>query len=376
MSDDISPQATDTSVQDSASAGNPGQDQTTGANAGAGTVDTATSSGADQATPSQSATDSNSAQTPMDRFTDKVKAHHGIQDNSATAPAQTSAQLTMEQINQALGLKGPEDLKRIVGERSLMGRQANELGQLRQQLATVQQQQQAERQRQEQDAQKAALSPFHAKHPQYQANNGRIANAKAFERAASGILNKQDPNYNAQYGQLAASMGVTREDLQLSRDATAYQERNVAEMTADPEGFVEARAMRVVQQQIAQFDQYLNNRLQAQSFVQQHQDLINDPQMQQVMATAMDERTSRAQLAVQIATLQKEKSELLARATTDTAEVETLKAQQELAGRQTLQRRRASTSTTTLVDPWAAYEQASKDDPKAQEKLLERLLKR
>ncbi len=180
----------------------------------------------------------------MDRFTKQVKANLGVQETT-NASAQTQAQsLTMEQINQALGLKGPDDLKRIVNERSLMGRQAQELGTLRQNFAQLQKTQQEESLRREQEAQQAKLSPFHARHPQYQANLGRIANVRSFHNA-SKILNTQDPNYQAQYGQLAASMGVSRDDLQLEKDSSAYQQRTQAEMTADPEGFVEARAMRV-----------------------------------------------------------------------------------------------------------------------------------
>lgn len=375
MSDDISSSDTDTSNLNPASADTSGADQSQAANAGTGTVDTATSSGADQANPSQADTDSNSAKDPLDRFTEQVRANRGSQVQETNASAQTQAQsLTMDQINQALGLKGPEDLKRIVNERSLMGRQANELGQLRQQMSELQKQQQAERTRQEQEAQKANLSPFHAKHPQYQANQARIAKAAAFD-AMAGALDPNDPKYSQTYNAMAARAGVTREDLALMKQQQAYGSQIRAEQEADPEGFVEARAARLIDSRLAQFDQYLNNRMQAQSFVQQHQDLINDPKMQQVMAEALDERTSRSQLAVKIATLEREKAELLAKATTETAEVETLRAQQELAGRQTLTRRRASTSTTTESNPWAAYE-AAKNDPTASQKLLDKLFKR
>lgn len=371
MTEDTNATTTDAIVPDTANAANQGMEQVEAAGAGAGTVDTATSSGDDQASSSITQT---SSEVALKKAGEQLRDLHSMSNQApATPPAQTTAQaLTLDQISEALGIKSPEDLKRVANERSLLGRQANEVGQLRQQIAQFQQQSLQDRQRQEQEAQRANLSPFHAKHPQYQINQGRIAKANAFN-SASSVLNPQDPNYQQTRQQMAAQMGVTGDDLRLANDAKAYQERILAEQASDPEGFVEHRAQRVVQAQLQQFEQYLNQKYQTQAFVQQHQELIKDPRAQQVMMEALDERTSRADLAVRLANLEREKAELLNRAMKETAEVENLKARDDLANRQVTTKRRASTSTTTQSNPWDSYEE-SKTDPKAQEKLIRSLL--
>lgn len=362
----LDPETTTTGTVDSA---NQGVTQTGEADAGAGTADAATSSGADQAS---TTTDTSSAVDHEQRFNDALNQKHAQTQQATTPSAQAQAQaLTLEAVNKALGITSPDDLKRVVNERSLLGRQANELGQLRQQYAQAQQQMAQAQAQREQEAQRANLSPFHAKHPQFQVNQGRIAKANAFNSALDALPPEVRANQQV-VQQMAARMGVSREDLNLANDAKSYQERILAEQASDPEGFVEARAMRVVQDQLSRFEQYLNNRFQTQAFVQQHQALINDPKAQQVMSEVLDERTSRADLAVRIANLERERAELLSKAKSETAEVETLKAQNDLASRQVITRRRASTSTTTQSDPWESYKE-NPNDPKAHDNLLKKL---
>jgi hypothetical protein len=375
MAEDTNVTTTETTDADTALAANQSGAQTATADAGTGTVDTATSSGADQ--DDSSSITQTSSEVAIKRVGEQLRSQGGMSNQNA-APAgsaqATASAITMEQISEALGIKTPDDIKRIANERSLLGRQANELGQVRKQLAQFEQQSQAERQRQEQEAQRQSLSPFHAKHPQFQTNQARIAKANAFN-SASAVLNPQDPNYQQMRSQMAASMGVTGEDLKMASEAKSYQERIIAEQASDPEGFVESRAMRVVQAQLQQFEQYLNNRFQTQQFIQQHQDLIKDPRSQQVMAEVLNEGTSRADLAVRIANLEREKAELLGRAKAETVEVENLRARDALATGQVTAKRRASTDTTTQRNPWDSYEK-TKDDPKAHEKLIANLFQR
>lgn len=373
MTEDTNATISDTTNQDPASAATPGVDQTGAAGAGTGTASD-TSSGNDNA----SSTNDTSSKMDLDTFGDKVGRNQSTQvpataTHSNVTGAQAPAAIDWAKAQEELGIKSPDDIRRLVGQQSLFGRQANELGELRRQHAQIQQQMQQDRQRQEQEAQRANLSPFHAKNPQFQLNQSRIAKANAFNSALSSLPPElqQDP---AQRNRLAQSMGVANEDLKMAQDAKAYQDQILMEQASDPEGFVEKRIERVMQQSFSRFEEYLNNKNQAQQFVQQHQAFINNPETQQIMSQVLDERTPRSELAVRIARLESEKAQLLSRAKSETAEVSHLKAQDELATRQTVTRRRASTATTTQSDPWASYKDKP-FEPKATDQLLDRMFK-
>jgi hypothetical protein len=180
---------------------------------------------------------------------------------------------------------------------------------------------------------------------------------------------------NAVVSAMAQRMGVNSQDIELAHQAREYREQVQQEITSDPERFVESRVQRVMQQQFAAFENYLNNRTQAQQFVSQHQDLISDPKSQSIMARALDESVSRSDIAIELAKLSRENERLLANAHVKTADVETLRAKDELANRQVIPSRRASTNTIQKSDPWDSYNKNAVD-PKAQEKLLDNLFKR
>jgi hypothetical protein len=339
-------------------------------NAVVGTVEVTPSGEAESSSTSQ--TSSTPTESAEDRLTKQLEARFSNPATAATpAAAQTTTAqpqaLTLQAVQEALGLKSFDDLKRIQNLSTLHGRQTNELGQARKQLQELTQAQQAAQQRQEQEAARQNLSPFHKQNPQYQGNRERIIRANAFLAASQG---KTDPN---EVRALAAQMRVNSQDVDLAHQEREYRENLAAEQAADPEGFVESRAVRVVKQEIQNLLQYLDSRDQAKNFVAQNQELINDPIAQQLMDKALDPSTSRSDLAIQIARLTKERDELLTKAHQTTGETERLKAQQELSGRQTFTTRRASTSTTTHVDPWKSYDPK---DPKAQDKLLEKLFQR
>lgn len=371
MTEDTNATTTDTTLLDTGSPANTGTDQTGAAGAETGTASD-TSSGNDQA----SSTTDTGSKMDLDKFASQVNRSQSNQVSATTTTngqAATPPVIDWAKAQEELGIKSPDDIRRLVGQQSLFGRQANELGELRRQNAQIQQQMQQDAQRREQEAQRANLSPFHAKNPQYQANQGRIANANAFNKALAALPPElqQDPNA---INRLAHGMGVTNEDRKLAQDAKAYQDQILTEQASDPEGFVEKRIERVMQQSFSRFEEYLNNKNQAQQFVQQHQEFINNPETQQIMSQVLDERTPRSELAVRIARLEQEKAQLLSRAKSETAEVSHLKAQDELATRQTVTRRRASPSTTTQTDPWASYKDKP-FEPKATDQLLDRMFK-
>lgn len=339
--------------------------------------------GTDEVTPQgeavSSSTTPDSSTPPTETAEDRLTRQLGERFQQATPPAQPAAQptttqaqqqqqLTLQAVQEALGLKSVEDLKRFQNQTSLFGRQANELGQARKQLQDLYQQQHADKQRQEQEAAKQNLSPFHAKHPQYYQNRERIIRAQGYLAEVSG---KSDPN---EIRAAAARHGVTQQDVDMAYQAKAYSENVQAELQRDPEGFIESRAERAIQTALQKYDQYLNSRNEAQSFVNKHQDLIADPKAQQLMDRALDPSTSRSDLAIEIARLTKERDELLAKAHQTTGETEALKARQELSARQTFTSRRASTSTTTHVDPSKAYQESARKDPNAASKYLDALL--
>ncbi len=287
-------------------------------------------------------------------------------DQIPSQPAVTAAP-TWEQIQAKLGIKDPKDLDKVAGMQNLYGRQANEVGQLRQQLAQLQQEQQAAQSRAQEEAQRLQLSPFHSRHPQHQQNTARVQAFSGFKAALQGLPPElqSDP---AQRARLAQAMGVTPDDEKLYAQQETYSRQIQQEFHSNPEGFVEQRAQRLVDAKFQQFEQYLEAKVSAQSLVQQHQPLIE--KHGERMNWILDPTVPARDKAIWAASMEAKHAELMATKVPEAQHMETLRARNQLASRQVAPTRAAA---VTAPSPFSEYEKNKAKDPRAQETLLDGL---
>lgn len=364
MSDDSLVSATETTDLTSAQPDTSAVTQTdAGGTDAVGSTPVDTPASDDTAAPSQPNTSSTA--TPTDPL-DKVGtfAHN---KQPVTPPPTTVQPPTWDDISKKLGIKDPKDLDRIVGMQNLYGRQANEVGQLRQQLTQLQQEQQAAQQRAQEEAQRLNLSPFHSRHPQHQHNTARVQAFSAFKAALQG-LPPELQNDPAQRARLAQAMGVTAEDEKLYQQREAYSQQIQQEFQSNPDEFVEKRVERRLQEQFQQFEQYLEAKVNAKGLIQQHQPLIE--QHADRMNWILDPNIPAREKAIWAAQQEAKVAELLATKVPEAQHVETLKARTQLASRQVAPTRAAA---AVAPSPFAEYEKLKGKDPRAQEKLLDGL---
>lgn len=364
MSDDSLVSATETTDLTSAQPDTSAVTQTdAGGTDAVGSTPVDTPASDDTAAPSQPNTSSTA--TPTDPL-DKVGtfAHN---KQPVTPPPTTIQPPTWDDISKKLGIKDPKDLDRIVGMQNLYGRQANEVGQLRQQLTQLQQEQQAAQQRAQEEAQRLNLSPFHSRHPQHQQNTARVQAFSAFKAALQG-LPPELQNDPAQRARLAQAMGVTAEDEKLYQQREAYSQQIQQEFQSNPDEFVEKRVERRLQEQFQQFEQYLEAKVNAKGLIQQHQPLIE--QHADRMNWILDPNIPAREKAIWAAQQEAKVAELLATKVPEAQHVETLKARTQLASRQVAPTRAAA---AVAPSPFAEYEKLKGKDPRAQEKLLDGL---
>lgn len=261
------------------------------------------------------------------------------------------------------GIKSVDDLRLLKQRESLYGRQAQELGTLRQQLAQLtQSQQQADEQRRR-EAEKANLSPFHSKHPSHGQNLQRIQAFNGYRSALQAATPElqNDPGYRQR---LAQSMGVTAQDEQLARDHQNYSAEIQRELQSDPEGFIERRAERLVNERLQQFEGYLNSRNVVNQVVTQNQDLIQ--KHAERMNWMLDPSVPGRDKAIWAAQQEAKVQELLSKVGKESTEAETLRARDNLARRQIAPTRN---TPPTAPNPFAEYEKTKHKDPLAQERL-------
>ena len=331
--------------------------------AGSAQADTPAS---ENAAPSQPNTSSAAPTDPLEKV--GTFAHgKGPQPNQpVTPPAQAVQPPTWDDVSKKLGIKDPKELDRIAGMTNLYGRQANEVGQLRQQLAQLQQEQQAAQQRAQEEAQRLNLSPFHSRHPQHAQNTARVQAFSSFKAALSGLPPElqSDPAARAR---LAQSMGVTPDDEKLYQQQEAYSRQIQQEFQSNPDEFVEKRVERRLQEQFQKFEQYLEAKVQAQGLIQQHQPLIEKHADR--MNWMLDPSIPAREKAIWAAQQEAKVAELLASKVPEAQQIETLKARNQLASRQVAPTRAA----TVAPNPFAEYEKRKQTDPNAQEALKDAL---
>lgn len=317
-----------------------------------------------EAAPSQPNTSSTAPTDPLAKVGTFGKP---ASDQTIPSPAAPTSAPTWEQIQAKLGIKDPKDLDKVAGMQNLYGRQANEVGQLRQQLAQLQQEQQAAQSRAQEEAQRLQLSPFHSRHPQHQQNTARVQAFGGFKAALQG-LPPELQNDPAQRARLAQAMGVTPDDEKLYAQQEVYSRQIQQEFQSNPEGFVEQRAQRLVDDKFRQFEQYLEAKVAAQGLVQQHQPLIE--KHGERMNWILDPNVPARDKAIWAASMEAKHAELLATKVPEAQHVETLKARSQLASRQVAPTRAAA---VTAPSPFAEYEKNKAKDPRAQETLLDGL---
>lgn len=365
MSDDSLATATETTDLTSAPADTSAVDQPVSGDTatGSATADTPVS---DATAPSQPNTSSTA--TPTDPL-DKVGTfpHGKAQSAQPITPPTTAVQPpTWDDISKKLGIKDPKELDKIAGMQNLYGRQANEVGQLRQQLTQLQQEQQAAQQRAQEEAQRLQLSPFHSRHPQHQQNTARVQAFGSFKAALQG-LPPELQNDPAQRARLAQAMGVTADDEKLYQQREAYSQQIQQEFQSNPDEFVEKRVERRLQEQFQQFEQYLEAKVNARGLIQQHQPLIEKHADR--MNWILDPNVPAREKAIWAASQEEKVAELLATKVPEAQHVETLKARNQLASRQVAPTRAAAVAP----NPFAEYEKRKQSDPNAQEALKDAL---
>ena len=364
MSDDSLATATETTDLTSAPADTSTVTQTDagGTDAvGSAPVDTPAS---DDTAPSHLNTSSTA--TPTDPLA-KVGTFAHNKSAPVTPPPTAIQPPSWDDVSKKLGIKDPKDLDRIAGMQNLYGRQANEVGQLRQQLTQLQQEQQAAQQRAQEEAQRLQLSPFHSRHPQHQQNTARVQAFSSFRAALQG-LPPELQNDPAQRARLAQAMGVTADDEKLYQQREAYSQQIQQEFQSNPDEFVEKRVERRLQEQFQQFEQYLEAKVNAKGLIQQHQPLIESHAER--MNWILDPNIPAREKAIWAAQQEAKVAELMATKVPEAQNVETLKARNQLASRQVAPTRAAA---VTAPSPFTEYEKQKGKDPRAQEKLLDSL---
>lgn len=364
MSDDSLVSATETTDLTSAQPDTSAVTQTdAGGTDAVGSTPVDTPASDDTAAPSQPNTSSTA--TPTDPL-DKVGtfAHN---KQPVTPPPTTVQPPTWDDISKKLGIKDPKDLDRIVGMQNLYGRQANEVGQLRQQLTQLQQEQQAAQQRAQEEAQRLNLSPFHSRHPQFAQNQQRIQAYQGYKRtlATHSQEAQADPNLRAR---IAQEWGVTQEDQRLAAQQEQYNAETDQRFRSDPQGFIHNEVSPLMDAKFQQFEQYLEAKIAARGLIQQHQPLIE--QHADRMNWILDPNIPAREKAIWAAQQEAKVAELLATKVPEAQHVETLKARTQLASRQVAPTRAAA---AVAPSPFAEYEKLKGKDPRAQEKLLDGL---
>lgn len=367
MSDDSLAAATETTDTTSAPADTSVVTQTDAgdtAAVGSTPVDTPASA---EAAPSQPNTSSTAPIDPLEKVGTFGKP---LSAQPITPPANAVQPPTWEEIQAKLGIKDPKELDSLGGLRNLYGRQANEVGQLRQQLTQLQQEQQAAQQRAQEEAQRLNLSPFHSRHPQHAHNSARVQAFGSFKAALQG-LPPELQNDPAQRARLAQAMGVTPDDEKLFQQQEAYSRQIQQEFQSNPDEFVEKRVERRLQESFQKFEQYLEAKVNANGLIQQHQPLIEKHADR--MNWMLDPNVPARDKAIWAAQQEAKVAELLATKVPEAQHVETLKARTQLASRQVAPTRAAA---AVAPNPFAEYEKRKKTDPNAQEALKDAIFGR
>ena len=306
-----------------------------------------------------------SSTTPTDPLDNVGKFAHGKPNQPAqpiTPPATQAQPEIPAWLQQKLGIKDHQGLDRLAGMNNLYGRQATEVGTLRQQIAQLESQQQAAQQKAQEEAQRLNLSPFHSRHPQHAQNTSRIQAFEGFKRT----LGTHSPEAQADPAlrqRIAAEWGVTAQDEQLYRQKEQHSQQLRQEFESDPEGFIERRVERGRQESFQQFEQYLEAKVAAKGLIQQHQPLIEKHSDR--MNWILDPNVPARDKAIWAASQEAKVAELMASKVPEAQQVETLKARNQLAQRQV-----APTRTAAAVAPNPHAEYAKTKNP---EQLLDDL---
>ncbi len=366
MSDDSLASATDTTDLTSAPADTSAVTQTdSGDTAAVGSPSGDTLASADTA-PSQPNTSSNAPTDPLEKV--GTFPHGKVQSAQPITPPTNAPQPpTWDDVSKKLGIKDPKELDRIAGMNQLYGRQATEVGTLRQELAQLRQEKQAADQKAQEEAQRLQLSPFHSRHPQHQQNTARVQAFSAFKSALQG-LPPELQNDPAQRARLAQAMGVTADDERLHQSQETYSRQVRQELESNPDEFVEKRVERRLSERFQQFEQYLDARENAKGLIQQHQPLINEHSER--MNWIMDPNIPARDKALWAAQMEAENAKLMATKVPEAQHHETLKARNQLAVRQVAPTRAAA---VVAPNPFAEYEKSKKSNPNAQEALKDAL---
>ena len=355
MSDDSLATDTDITTHASATADTQAVDQSGAgdtAAVGSTSVDTPASA---EAAPSQPDTSSTTTPDPLDKVGTFPHGKSPLPNQQITSPGQQAPALTSDQIFQKLGIKDAKELDRIANQGILYGRQSNEVGQLRQQLAQLQQEQQTAQRRAQEEAARLNLSPFHSRHPQHQQNTARVQAFGSFKAALQG-LPPELQNDPAQRARLAQAMGVTPDDEKLYAQQERYSHQVRQELESDPEAFIEKRVERRLNESFQKFEQYLEAKVNANGLIQQHQPLIEKHADR--MNWVLDPNVPARDKAIWAAQAEAKVAELMASKVPQAQQVETLKARNQLASRQV-----APTRTTAAVSPNPHAEYAKTKNP-------------
>lgn len=367
MPDDSLASATETTEPVSATTDTQAVDQSgAGDTAAVGSASVDTHASADTA-PSQLDSSSTATTNPLDKVGTFPHGKAAAPNQAITSPDAAASTPTWADISKRLGISDPKELDRIANQGLLYGRQANEVGQLRQQVAQLESQRQAEAQRAQEEAQRLNLSPFHSRHPQHGQNVARVQAFGAFKSALQG-LPPELQNDPAARSRLAQAMRVTPDDEKLFQQQEAYSQQIRQEFESNPDEFVERRVEQRLQQSFQKFEQYLEAKVNANGLIQQHAPLIEKHADR--MNWVLDPNVPARDKAIWAAQQEAKVAELMAVKVPQAQQTETLKARSQLASRQV-----APTRTTAAVapNPFAEYDKNKAKDPRAQETLLDGL---
>ncbi len=220
---------TDTAGAADGTAGN--QDDGTGEVGDSGTEETA-----DGVTPAPSEAEQRKLPTKATAGQQTTSQHQTTRTGPAPKPAPT-----------------PQDA--FNNETAQWGRERAKFQQEQQQLAErVKQFEQGDQQRKA-EAERLALKPWHAQHPDSAKTMAKVGKVKAYFSALNAIpAEQQTPELK---GNLARSMGVTPEDAKVHDEFEQHREETINRMAADPEGFMDQRMSSLVPRMIQDaFNQY------------------------------------------------------------------------------------------------------------------------
>lgn len=367
MTTDSLESATDTNAIASATADTQAVVQPETGDTAVGSTSVDTQASADQAAPSQLNTSSTTPEDPLAKV--GTFAHSKGQSTNPANPSQPNqtAHEIPDWIKRELGIQDTQGLKRLAGMNTLYGRQATEVGNLRQQLAQLQQEQQASQQKAQEEAQRLNLSPFHSGHPQHQHTTARVQAFGSFKAALNGLSPEQQ-NDPAARSRLAQAMGVTAEDERLYNQAQQYSADETRRFQSNPQEYIHREVSPLMDEKFRQFEQYLEAKVNARGLIQQHQPLIDKHADR--MNWMLDPTVPAREKAIWAAQQEAKVAELLAGKLPEATQVETLKARNQLSQRQV-----APTKTAAAVSPnhFAEYEKNKHTNPNAREDLLDGL---